>query len=374
MANELLIDISAAVNQRAGIGRYARELSRQLIPLLDARRTRLWYAEDRSPYDPLLLEREPWSRLAVGKAPISRLNVDRLAVRESLPLWRLLRVGRPADVYSPDFTAPAPTSARTHITVHDLAWLHPEAETPPPLASFLAPVVQRSVGSATTVFTVSHAVRAEIIERYAIAEAQVIVAPNAAASRFFEAIPFEDEELHRFGVHRPFLLAVGTIEPRKNLATLFDAVAKLQPDVQLAIAGRAGWNAPSILSRIDERRLVGSVVQLGFVPDDELPRLMASADIVINPSRYEGFGLPVVEALATGAPVIASDLPVFREVGGASIDYVDPRDPEQLASTIERVLSRPVILTDRLGRIERARRFDWGTSAQIVARRLLEMD
>jgi len=81
---------------------------------------------------------------------------------------RFLRIGRPDDVYSPDFTAPSPDKARTHVTVHDLAWLHPEAETPPPLANFLAPVVERSVRSATTVFTVSEAIRqkSSIVTRF----------------------------------------------------------------------------------------------------------------------------------------------------------------------------------------------------------------
>lgn len=371
--SELVIDISAAINQRAGIGRYARELTRCLVPLLNPVSTRLWYAEDESSYDPTLIEREPWNRLVTRKAPISRLNVDRLIVRENLPLQRFLRLGRPSDVYSPDFTTPAPAHARSHITVHDLAWLHPEARTPKPLAAFLAPVVERAVRSATTVFTVSRSVRTEIVERYAVAEERILVVPNAAAEHFFDAQPFDDDALVAFGIRHPFLLVVGTIEPRKNLTTLFDAVSRLDAQIQLVVAGREGWNAPSILARIGELDLAGRVVTLGFFADDALPRLMAAADIVVYPSVYEGFGLPIIEALATGAPVVASDLPVFREVGGSSVDYFDPNESEHMMEIIEHVLARNSRPSARADRIQRARSFDWGSSARCVAQRLLEV-
>ncbi len=370
MSFDLLIDISAGINQRAGIGRYAREITRCLIPMLDPANTQLWYAEEDSPYDPGLIEQGPWNALPIRRSPLSRLNVDRLFVRQSLPLRRLLRLGRPSDVYSPDFTAPAAGDARTHITVHDLAWLHPEAATPEPLARFLAPVVERSVAAAATVFTVSEAIRQEIIEHYSASPDRVVVAPNAAANGFRSAEPLGDDELATVGLRRPVILSVGTIEPRKNLGLLFEALTKLPPSVQLAIIGRSGWDAASILKRVDELELTGRVVRLGFVPDRLLPCLMSSAAVVVYPSRYEGFGLPVIEALATGTPVVASDLSVFREVGGDSVVYFDPADATSLAAALELVLSAPGDETDRRQRMERAGRFDWHASASIVANRL----
>lgn len=367
IADELVIDVSAAINQRAGIGRYARELTQRLIPLLDPEGTSLWYAADDSVYDPDLLERSPWRELPARKARISRLNVDRLIFREQLPLLRVLRLGKPTDVYSPDFTAPSRGESRTHITIHDLAWLHPEAETPPPLVDFLAPVVQRSIRTASTVFTVSHAIRSEIIARYTIPEYRVVVVPNAAAQHFFDAKPLDETELLSLGLRRPFLLVVGTIEPRKNLTTLFAALEHLGPEIQLALVGRPGWRAPEILGRIEELRLAGRVVRLGFLPERVLHRLVATADLVINPSRYEGFGLPIVEALATGVPVAVSDLTVFREVGGQAVSYFDPDNPEQMAMVIEGVLAHDSTPEERLARIEQARQFNWESSAEIVA-------
>lgn len=235
MRDDLLIDISAAVNQSAGIGRYARELTRQLIPMLDLGTTRLWYAEENLPYDPELPKRPPWSDLPARRSPISRLNVDRLFMRQHFPLQRLLRLGKPTAVYSPDFTAPAPNQSRTHVTVHDLAWLHREAQTPEPLARFLGPVVERSIRSASTVFTVSNAIREEIVQQFAVSADRVIVAPNAAAAHFHHAQPFDDDALVTFGLQRPFFLSVGTIEPRKNLPVLFEALAMLPPFAQLAL-------------------------------------------------------------------------------------------------------------------------------------------
>lgn len=370
MGEKLLIDVSAAVNQGAGIGRYARELTRQLIPMLESGTTELWFAEENHPADPGLPDETPWNTLAVRRSRISRLNVDRLFVRQHVPLQRLLRMGKPSDVYSPDFTAPTTGNARSHVTVHDLAWLHPEAETPEPLARFLGPVVERSVRSAATVFTVSEAIRSEIVNRFPVPPERVIVAPNAAAEHFHAAEAFDDDMLAAFGLRQPFILSVGTIEPRKNLPILFDALALGPPSIQLAVIGRSGWDASAILGKIDELGLSGRVVRLGFVPDDVLPRLMTSAAVVVYPSRYEGFGLPVIEALATGTAVIASDLPVFREVGGSSVAYFDPSDPGQLAELIEQVTSTSDCPADRVARMAAARRFDWQSSAAIVAQRL----
>lgn len=370
VSDELVIDISAAINQCAGIGRYARELTERLIPLLDDEKTILWYAEDENACDPELPARAPWRDLSSRKARISRLNVDRLIVREQLPFPWVLRLGKPGDVYSPDFTAPSRGGTRTHITIHDLAWLHPEAETPPPLAAFLAPVVQRSIRMASTVFTVSHAIRGEIIARYTIPEYRVIVAPNAAARQFFEAIPFDDEQLLALGLRRPFLLVVGTIEPRKNLGTLFAALDYLGPDIQLAVAGRPGWRAAEILAQIEHNQLSGRVVHLGFFPENLLHRLVATADVSVNPSRYEGFGLPIIEAMATGTAVAASDLSVFREVGGTAISYFDPTDPADMARVIETLLDHDSAPIERQRRIDQARQFDWNRSASIVAQQL----
>ncbi|MCA9860279.1 MAG: glycosyltransferase family 4 protein [Thermomicrobiales bacterium] len=370
MSNEILIDISAAVNQGAGIGRYARELTRALIPLVPNDEARLWYAAEPHPYDPKLLDSHPWSSVPSVRSRLSRRSVDRLYFRGRLPLRRLLGSGQPSQSYSPDFTAPP--GRQTHITIHDLAWLHPEAETPPGLTAFLAPVVERAARSAATIFTVSNTIRTEILERYALSEDRLIVAPNAPGLEFFRATQLDAATLDRHGVHRPFVLYVGTIEPRKNLGILIEA-GKLLPDgVQIVMAGRSGWRAEEIESRMSSSASPGRYLRMGFVPEDLLPRLMASASAVVYPSRYEGFGLPIVEALAAGVPVVASDLPVFREVGGEVVRYFDPANAEALATIVQQTISVELDPVARSARIEQAKQFDWLASAAIVAARLRE--
>jgi glycosyltransferase involved in cell wall biosynthesis len=369
-----LIDISAAVNQGAGIGRYARELTRCLIPLLPAVCTKLWYAPEEPMYEEMLLHCSPWNGVPIARSTFSRQNLDRLAIRHQLPIGRFLRLGRPTDIYSPDFTAPPAAAARTHVTVHDLAWLHPEAETPKPLVDFLEPVVDRAVRTAATVFTVSETIRQETLEHYQLSEETVLVAPNAADERFFKAPPLDDAALLTIGVRRPFLLYVGTIEPRKNVAKLVDAIDRLPAELHLVLAGKDGWEASFIWRQIDHSHSRNRVVRAGYVPDNQLPRIIASAAAVVYPSRYEGFGLPVIEALAAGVPIAASDLPVFHEVGGPEVEFFDPMDSSDVARAIERALSSDQeSAAARARRRAWARRFDWHSSAAVVARRLLAM-
>lgn len=368
---QFLIDISAVVNQGAGIGRYGRELTRELIPLLQPDNVDLWYAADTHPAALDTLDRNPWNQCRVTRARISRLNTDRVLMRAHLPISRLLGIGNVPDSYSPDFTALP--GKREHLTVHDLAWRHPEAQSPPPLAAYLGPVVDRAIQRATTIFTVSAAIRTEILERYRVRDERVIVAPNAATEHFFAASPLAESDLSSLGVRVPYLLHVGTIEPRKNLPVLLEAVAQLPAEWSLVIAGRDGWNADVEFASIDRLGIRSRVLRLGYVPEDVLAGLVASASVLVAPSRYEGFGLPLVEGLATGVPVAASDLPVFREVGGDAVQYFDPTDSDALSVAIERCCSpSQTSVAARSRRVLQARKFNWATSANIVAQRLME--
>jgi glycosyltransferase involved in cell wall biosynthesis len=371
MVCSTLIDVSAALNQGAGIGRYARQLTRELIPLLPPDSTRLWFAADDLPAYPKLLERPPWSALPVSRARLTRENIDRFWVRARLPVGKFLGSGRPTDSYSPDFTAPP--GKRVHVTIHDLAWLHPEANTQPGLARFLDRVVDRAIERSATVFTVSEAIRTEILERYRVSEDRVVVATNAAAPHFFDVLPISEQSLVTLGVHSPFLLYVGTIEPRKNLPLLFDAMSQLGDDLNLVVVGKKGWEAKEQLDPIERLGLRDRVVVPGYVTEEVLAGLYASAAAVVYPSRYEGFGLPVVEGLAAGAAVVASNLPVFREVGGNAAIYFDPTDAASLASAIERATSSESDHPElRQQRRAQAKTFDWRASASVVASRLQE--
>jgi glycosyltransferase involved in cell wall biosynthesis len=157
-----------------------------------------------------------------------------------------------------------------------------------------------------------------------------------------------DGERHDLG--RPYALTVATLEPRKNLATLIAAYRRLDGELSLAVAGAAGWGMQPALD-------VEGVVRLGYTPHDELPRLYRGASVVVYPSLFEGFGMPVVEAMACGVPVVASSHPSLDEACGDAAVRVDPRDPDAIADGIRAALTQREEL--RVRGLEHARSFTW---------------
>jgi len=155
---------------------------------------------------------------------------------------------------------------------------------------------------------------------------------------------------------RPFALTVATLEPRKNLGALLEAHALLADELELVVVGAEGWGEQPLLERPGVRRL-------GFVPDDELARLYRGASVLVYPSRFEGFGIPVVEAMASGTPVVASSHPSLDEACGEAAVRVDPEDPGAIADGIRRALTE----RDRLSALglDHASTFSWRASGEI---------
>jgi glycosyltransferase involved in cell wall biosynthesis len=258
----------------------------------------------------------------------------------------LPRRARTADVlHCPTYRGPIRSSVPLVVTVHDLAvFRHPEA-FPAWTRTYSRLVVPRVVRAARLIAAVSEFTASELEQLLGIPRERVRVVPNAAAAAFAEIGPRSEGE---------YVLAVGTLEPRKNVSRAIEAAQRL--GVELRVAGARGWGGV-------EARGAG-VTWEGEVGDDDLARLYRGALCVVYPSLYEGFGIPILEAMACGAAVVTSRGGATEEVAGGAAVLVDPRDTTSIATGIEEAISRRDEL--RAAGLRRASDFSWDESARLL--------
>jgi glycosyltransferase involved in cell wall biosynthesis len=351
----------------------------QTFPLLADWDVTAWIAEDpKAPVEArtttvATLVGAPINRLVTS--PVSRKWVDRFQQYDALPLARLLRTGRHDLVFSPDFSAPAGVASRRYVTVHDLAWRIEPSYTPDYLARFLERTVQREKRLGSSFVAVSATTARDLQIQLAIPDDRISVVPNGVEPRFLEAEPIEADKRKSLGLPPGYVLMVGTLEPRKNHLNVLEAIARggrsdLPP---LVIVGRKGWEWRAIVDAAQPLVDSGRVIILDYVDDQTLPSLYAGAMVSLYPSWYEGFGLPVLESLAAGIPIVASDIPSSREVAGDLACYCDPSDPATIIAAIERALASAQRDALRIGaRKARAASFSWDKSADLLASILRE--
>jgi glycosyltransferase involved in cell wall biosynthesis len=265
-----------------------------------------------------------------------------------LVLPRLAAGSRLDVLHCPTFRGPlAPPSCPLVVTVHDLAVLrHPETFNLW-TRHYSRLCVSRVARAARLVIAVSEHTKRDLVELLATAETKIRVVPNGVAETFRPDGPAESGD---------YVLAVGTIEPRKNLERL--AAASRSLGVELRVAGARGWGRVELGSGVRE---------LGRVSDEELARLYRGALCLAYPSLYEGFGIPILEAMASGTPVVTSRGGATEEVADGAAVLVDPLDPDAIAAGIEEAASRREELVP--AGLERARSFSWSE----VARRTSEV-
>jgi glycosyltransferase involved in cell wall biosynthesis len=261
---------------------------------------------------------------------------------------------------------------RTVVTIHDLvSFLFPQT-VPRKYATYMRLMTRLAARSADRIIAVSGATRDDLRRVLRVPDDKVVVIHEAVAPEFV-APPGPgslDEIARRYSIRRPYCLFVGNVEPRKNLAGLIEAFGLLRtrtggPRVQLVLVGTRGWLYNDILAAVEAQGGAPEIVFTGYVPPAELPVLYAGAACFVFPSLYEGFGLPVLEAMAAGAPVVASRVGAIPEVAGDAALLVDPHRPAELADAIETVLTDAALrarLVER-GRA-RARQFTWETVAR----------
>jgi glycosyltransferase involved in cell wall biosynthesis len=360
----IAIDYTSALRQTAGIGRYTRGLVGALAKVDLENAYTLFCAGQTPPPD--------------GWPANFSVRATRLPARWLTTAWHKLRIPLPAEqlagaceiFHSPDFTLPPLRRALGVVTVHDLSFLRVPQCADPGLRAFLEKAVPRSLARSARVLADSENTRKDLIELLDVVPDKISVVPAGIEPRFR---PVEDEAQlaavrARYQLPERFILMVGTIEPRKNLARLITAYGRLRRQTglphALVIAGREGWLFEGIYEQVKQERLTEQIRFPGFVADADLPALYTLADVLAFPSLYEGFGLPPLEAMACGTPVVASDNSSLPEAVGAAALLVSAEDTEGLADAMARVLC-DADLRGRLielGRL-RAARFTWREAA-----------
>lgn len=256
----------------------------------------------------------------------------------------------------------------TVVTIHDLSVLHAPQDFRPWFRHYARIVIPRLARRAVRVIAVSEATRADVVEHLGVPEDRVVVVPNGVdVSRE----PIADSR--KMELPARYVLSVGTLEPRKNLLRLFEAIRMLAErpatrDIVLVHAGGYGWLADDIVREAHSPPLRDRVRLLGYVTQGELTSLYGQASLLAYPSLFEGFGLPVLEAMAHGCPVVTSDRSSLPEVAGDAALLVDPESVESIAEGIARLWEDDALAADFRARgLERARSFSWERTARLTA-------
>lgn len=265
----------------------------------------------------------------------------------------------------PNFaTWPAINSKHSATVVHDLTYLYfPEVVEEKNLAH-LRRVVPRSIKNADFIITVSNSVKDELVKEFSLNPNNCIVTPIPPDSAFFETVSQEKiaATKKKYGITKNYIYFIGNLEPRKNLKTLIQAYRLLPQEVKdqysLVLAGGKGWKTEETQKALDDAIQAGEdISHLGFIDQLDSPALHQGASLFVMPSLYEGFGMPILEAMAGGTPVVASDIPVLREVGGVLATYADPYNHQSFTAAIQTVLKTSRKPREEL--LKNVQRFSW---------------
>lgn len=362
------IDLSAAAHERAGLGRYAAGLALALLPHLPGLQAFINHPAEshlrpplsKLPTHTVRLPRKRW-RLRAAASYFGAPSLDSTFPGVSL-------------YHATEHLLPVLRRARSVFTLHDAAYLlYPEYHLPQNRI-FLRLMMPRFLRRADMVITVSEATRRDAARFYRLPAGKLRVIPEGVEPHFR---PVTDpaalaEVSRRYGLPARYILTVGTLEPRKNLVTLLEAYAALReagrtPGVGLVLAGGKGWLFEETLARLRALGLDAdpAVVLTGYVPEADLPAILGGAEVFAFPSVFEGFGLPPLEAMACGVPVICSNASSLPEVVGQAGLLLPPQDVSAWVGALEQVLVTPARQAElRAAGLARAALFTWEAAAE----------
>jgi len=360
----IYIDVSCAVHAKAGLKRYAESLVRELGPLL-GERLRLFQNSlgrrgplpgwEGHPAAGVRWGYRPW-RLAVWLRHLARWPMDRM-----LPGGTLFHATE--HLLLPLKYIP------TVLTVHDLIFERFPQYHKILNFRYLRATMPLYCKKATAIIAVSQVTKDDLQSFYGIDPAKITVIPEAAAPHFLPQASGRVEAVRRrYGLPARYILSVGTIEPRKNLTRLVDACGPLlaQDLVDaLVVVGSKGWLYEGFFRYLEELPWRDKVIMPGYVADSDLSAVYGGALLTVQPSLFEGFGLPVLEAMASGCPVCASEVSSLPQVGGDAARYFDPEDVEGMRAALREVLlDAGLRQTMRERGLARASLFSWRRAAE----------
>lgn len=366
----VILSVDAIARPLTGIGRYALELATR-IDVHPRVQRRLYFSMGRWVEDPVSLLVSPplthWAR-----SRMSKIGVVQKAYRVLSPAYFGLRLRRYSDYifHSPNYFLP-PTGGRAITTIHDLsAVLHPQYH-PSARADFMRAELPNTLQRADLVITDSEFVRQEVIQHFSWPANRIVAIPLGVSEVYRPHTAAETTAvLKKFGLaHGGYTLTVATIEPRKNLGSLIEAYEQLPASLRdrypLVLAGDYGWKSEAIHDRIRQLESKGWLRYIGYVDEAELPSLYAGARGFAYPSYYEGFGLPVLEAMACGIPVLASNRSSLPELAQGTALLVEPEDIKAITHALERLLDDDTWRRDAAPQVRLvAGRYTWQTTAE----------
>ena len=304
--------------------------------------------------------------------------ITRIAWEQSV--WPLAAMQVQADLlHSMAFVTPLLNRKPTIVTVYDLSFEHYPERYTRFKRTYLQTQTRRSVRQASHVVTIAEDGKRDVVKMYGVSPEKVDVVTPGVDFDVFRPIPTPQltQFKQKHQLTKRFILHVGTLQPRKNLPTLIDAYAALNdPDVELIFVGGKGWLYDDIFAKVEQLGLTERIRFTGFVPDDQLPLWYNAASVLVMPSVYEGFGIPIADAMACGTPVIASNASSLPEVVGDAGLLFYPQDVAALTECIHKILNDVAlahVLSER--GLQQAKRFSWIQSGQKMAavyRKVLE--
>ena len=338
---KIAIDMSLTQGAPAGIGRYSTSLAKTL-KAIDLNDKYYFYR------NPLFFQRALWLQSWV---PV-KLVIDRIDL-----------------FHATNLIAPLFAACPVVVTIHDLSsLLYPGSHT---LSHRIhMSLIPASAKKARKIIVPSLSVKKELEEQLGVPQEKIAVIHEGVGEEFI--IISDQVKLakikQKYGLPDKYILYVGTLEPRKNVEKLiegFNSARKNMEGYKLIIVGKRGWQDQTIFNKVTALKLENEVVFLGYVPDEDLPALYNLAQAFVYPSLYEGFGLPVLEAMACGTPVITSNLSSLPEVAGEAGILIDPMNIEAIAEALQKVIAQKGLGADlRAKGLDRAKAFSWKVCAE----------